>query len=154
MNSNNLQVKLEGLKGEDADSCFADVIDFILEKHHNSNKIRSVLVEKQNLVWRYLDPNFDPHTCPCTYTCVWTAFEAYFDSCVDLTEEEEEDRTNTSVKWLHALKTKVANLEAVDDLFSPHPYAQHRGRFEQIRQRLDEITEFVMHKFRCSKFGV
>ena len=151
MNSHNLQNKLDGLGGEDADSCFADAIDLILEQHHNSNEIRSALVNNQDLVWRYIHSNFDLNTCPCTFTCVWKAFETYLNT-IDLTEKE--DRANASVKWLHALKTKVANLEAVDDLVSPHPYAQHRGRLEQIRQRIDELTEFVMHKLRCSKFNI
>lgn len=150
----NSLAKLDGLEGEqDADSCFADAICEILQEKCHSNDMGSCLANNRALVWRYIHPSFDPRTCPCTYTCAWRAFETFFDEhCSDL--KQEEDKANSCVKWLHGLQTKITNLEAVDDLNPTHPYAKHRDRFAQISKRLDELTEFVMHKFRCSKFGV
>lgn len=104
-------------------------------------------------MWKYIDATFDPDVCRCTYTCVWRAYEAFYKrECLQLTEIE--DRTNACIKWLHEIKTRVAKLEAVDDLVSPGPFAQSRSRFAELTLRLDEITEFVMHKLRCAKFGV
>lgn len=104
-------------------------------------------------VWHYLGHGFDPDTMQCTYTCVWQAFETFYNAQAKPLAEEE-DRPNACIKWLHDLKTKVENIEAVDDLVTPHPFSQFRDRFTQLKCRIDEITEFVMHKFRCSKFGV
>lgn len=104
-------------------------------------------------MWHYLDPTFDPDLCRCTYTCVWRAYETFYErECLKLTEIE--DRTNACIKWLHAIQTRVSNLEAVDDLVSPGPFVESRSRFAELKLRVDEITEFVMHKLRCAKFGV
>ena len=104
-------------------------------------------------MWEYVHPSFDPDKNQCTYTCVWRAFETFYDTqCSQLAEEE--DRTNMCVKWLHDLKTKVEKIEAVDDAEASHPFSEFRDRFTQLKCRIDELTEFVMHKFRCSKFGL
>lgn len=131
-----------------SDLCFEDRIDSIL-----TEKAVGAVDDHPASMWRYLNANFDPDRTRCTYTCVWQAYESFYDSqCLRWTEQE--DITNACVKWLHDLKTKVEKIEAVDDVHKSHPYAKHRDRLRQLKCRLDEITEFVMHKFRCSKFGI
>jgi len=149
----NLREKLDGLHGESADDCFAGTIDFLLDGGHDLDdlpELHRALVDNESLVWRYLQPSFNPELFTCTYDGVWRAFETFYNAmCVEF--KELEDQTNASVKWLHRQKTRVANLEAVDKMFSVSPYAEHRDRFAQIHQRLDELTEYVMHKFQCSR---
>lgn len=127
----------------------ADTIDSILEQREGCCESATIKIH----VWEYVNLNFDPDKTPCTYTCVWQAFETYYDTQVKPLAEEE-DRVNACVKWLHDLKTRVEKIEAVDDLLPSHPCAEHRDRLKQLKLRVDEITEFVMHKFRCLKFGV
>lgn len=110
--------------------------------------IRAAATEQRALVWHHLDPAFSPEENECTYICVWQAFETFYDAHAK-TLVQEEDRVNACVKWLHDLKTKVEKVEATGD-HSP----EYRDRLVQLKQRVDEITEFVMHKFRCFKFGV
>ena len=149
----NLREKLDGLHGESADHCFAGAIDLIVDGGHdldNSPELHRALVDNQALVWRYLQRDFNPETFTCTYVGVWRAFETFYNAmCVEF--KEAEDRTNASVKWLDRQKTRVANIEAVDKMFCVSPYAEHRDRFAQIHQRLDELTEYVLHKFNCLK---
>ena len=144
--------KVDG-EGTDNFLCFKQAIDRIVREQRELPNPPDVLVDNRCVVWQYLVPYFDPEKCPCTYTCVWKAFETFYDSqCSQLSHEE--DKTNACVKWLHQLDTNIHNLEAADDLISTHPYAEYRDRFTQLRRRIDEISEFVMHKFRCAKFGL
>lgn len=155
INQKKLPVAPEDL-GEDSE--FAHAIDLALEPRYkltetDTEEICGTLTANTCAIWVYLDPILDPVRNRCVYTGVWAAFETFFDRhCANL--KEEEDRANVSVKWLHSLKLRVANLEAVDKLLPSHPFSQFRDRFAQISERLDELTEFVMHKFRCHKFGV
>jgi len=133
------------LNADGADFSFAEVVDQILEQGEPAPAVAETLAANQALAWQYLKVR----ECRCTFTSVWAAFETFFDEhCFNLGQEE--DKTNASIRWLHDLKTRVSKLESVDDRLSCKPYVQHRDNFAQIRQRVDELTEFVMHKFRCS----
>lgn len=142
---------------KDIDPCVTDAIKLVGEQRElnesESDEMYTKLSGNHASMWQYLGPAFDPDKTQCTYTCVWQAFESFYDTQCSI-QTEAEDRTNACVKWLHDLQTKIQKLEQVDDLVSPHPFSQFRDRFAQLKQRVEEITEFVMHKFRCSKFGV
>lgn len=137
---------------------FESAIQFVIQSEQGGLITASDFAERIGdnpslQMWQYLDATFHPAICRCTYTCVWRAFEAFYDTrCLEMTEIE--DRANACIKWLHEMRTKVERLEAVNDLVSPSPFSKHRRRFAELKQRADEITELVMHKLRCEKFGV
>lgn len=117
INKEKLGIAPEDLSG---DSEFAHAIDLALEHkctwtETDTEEICGTLTANTGAIWVYLDPTLDPVRNRCVYTGAWAAFETFFDRhCANLTEEE--DRTNASVKWLHSLKLRVVNLEAVDKL--------------------------------------
>lgn len=152
-----IRTKFEGLGGKDSDSCFADVIELILEHAKfdvcETFEIFNNLSTSHDPIWKYLRGVWDPETHVSSHTGVWNAFETFVKTnCVNLTEEE--DKTNACVKWLHEIIIRVMNLEATDDLFGGRLYARHRNIFEQIRHRLDEIIEYELHKLRCFNFQI
>ncbi|CAM9158480.1 unnamed protein product [Ectocarpus sp. 12 AP-2014] len=61
---------------------------------------------------------------------------------VALTNLGQDSRCKRAIDFLVAEPARVWTAD----------FSKFRDRFSQIFKRLDELTEFVMHKFRCFKF--